>query len=142
MRSYSDVGSLGVAHVLLGGLSDIVQVSYRPLRDAVARLDSRSDGSVLYLDPDSSTEDQCWAMLDALRVLILGVGAAESATPAARLRLVERCRPPVAAECPARDVGGQLDATARRCGAFTAESSSVASNRRSRTRARSSNAQQ
>ncbi len=75
-------------HALIGSLPPTITVSYRRLTSVVARLDTTSTPWVLYLDTDSPAEDHCWAMIDVLRVLTLGVHAAESARHAPMLRLV------------------------------------------------------
>jgi hypothetical protein len=82
------ISSPAAAAALVDGLRGMLHVSYVPLHEAVARLDTCSPEWVLYLDSDSPPEDHCWAMLDVLRVLTLGAGAAGSATPVARLRAV------------------------------------------------------
>ena len=77
-----------LAHALLSSLRVLLTVSFQPLALVVARLDTTSAPWVLYLDSDSSEQDQCWAMIDVLRVLTLGVPAARSAVHAPLLRLV------------------------------------------------------
>jgi hypothetical protein len=76
------------ADALVGGLRTILSVTYVPLIDSVARLDTTTPTWILYLDSDSPVEDHCWAMIDVLKVLTLGVGAAASARHAPRLALV------------------------------------------------------
>lgn len=66
---------------LLTSLRRVLLVRYTPMHDAVARLDTSWRRWVLYLDPGSPLEDQCWAMRDVLRVLALGPVAARSAIP-------------------------------------------------------------
>jgi hypothetical protein len=77
------------AEILAAGLCRLVDVVRVPLVDVVARLDPAPDGGrpTLYLDSDSGPGDQCWAMLDVLRVLSDGAGAALDARPVLR-RLV------------------------------------------------------
>ena len=50
------------AHVLVDGLRSVLTVSYVPLTDLVAVLDTTSPAWVLSLDSGSSAEDHCWAM--------------------------------------------------------------------------------
>ena len=76
------------ALALLRSLRVLLTVSVQPLPLVVARLDTTATPWVLYLDSDSSDQDQCWAMIDVLRVLTLGLPAAESAVHAPPLRLV------------------------------------------------------
>ena len=76
------------AHVLVDGLRSVLTVSYVPLTDLVAVLDTTKPAWVLSLDSGSPAEDHCWAMRDVLKVLAFGVDAAESATSAPRLSLV------------------------------------------------------
>lgn len=76
------------APALLRSLRVLLTVSVRPLAHAVARLDTTTTPWVLYLDSDSSDQDQCWAMVDVLRVLTLGPLAAEAAVHVPLLRLV------------------------------------------------------
>ena len=76
------------ARVLVDSLRTVLAVSYVPLTDLVAVLDTTTPAWVLSLDSGSSAEDHCWALVDVLRVLASGVDAAESARPAPRLRVV------------------------------------------------------
>ena len=76
------------ADVLISGLRTILTVCFVPLIDSVARLDTTTATWVLYLDSDSPVQDHCWAMIDVLKILTLGVHAAESATHTPRLVLV------------------------------------------------------
>lgn len=76
------------ALALLRSLRVLLTVTVRPLAHVVARLDTTSTPWVLDLDSDSSDQDQCWAMVDVLRVLTLGPPAARSAVPVPLLRLV------------------------------------------------------
>lgn len=78
---------------LLTALRRTLQIVHTPMRDAVARLDTRGSEPVLYLDPDSPSEDLRWAMLDVLRVLDRGPAAARSAIPTPNLRLVHGAEP-------------------------------------------------
>jgi hypothetical protein len=75
---------------LIAELGRPIQVVHVPLDGVVAQLDTGTRPWVLRLDPGSPEEDQSWAMLDALRVLHRGAGAAEHAVLARRLRLVPR----------------------------------------------------
>jgi hypothetical protein len=77
------------AEILAAGLCRLVDVVRVPLVDVVARLDPAADGGrpTLYLDSGSGPGDQCWAMLDVLRVLSDGPDAALDARPVLR-RLV------------------------------------------------------
>lgn len=81
-----------LADALLSSLRVLLTVSFQPLDLVVARLDTTSTPWVLYLDSGSPVQDQCWAMIDVLRVLTIGVPSAESAVHAPLLRLV-RSRP-------------------------------------------------
>jgi len=65
------------ALVLVEGLRAVLAVSYVPLTGLVAVLDTTAPAWVLSLDSGSSAEDQCWALIDVLKVLALGVNAAE-----------------------------------------------------------------
>jgi hypothetical protein len=76
------------ALALLRSLRVLLTVTVRPLAHVVARLDTTSTPWVLDLDSDSSDQDQCWAMVDVLRVLTLGPPSARSAVPVPLLRLV------------------------------------------------------
>ena len=67
------------ARALVDGLRSVLAVSYVPLAGLVAVLDTTTTAWVLSLDSGSSAEDQCWALLDVLKVLSLGVDAAEGA---------------------------------------------------------------
>lgn len=82
------LSSWAAAEVMAHGLCRLLEVVYAPMPDVVARLDPTAHGWVLTLDSDSPAEDQCWAMVDVLKVLTLGPNATEWAVPAARLRLV------------------------------------------------------
>jgi hypothetical protein len=84
------ISTAATADALVRGLRTILTVSFVPLSDSVARLDTTSRPWTLHLDSDSPVQDQCWAMIDVLRVLTLGVRAAEWATPTPRLRLVQK----------------------------------------------------
>ena len=77
------------AEVLVAGLRRLVDVVRVPLADTVARLDPAVGGGrpTLYLDAGSPPCDLCWAMLDVLRVLSDGAGAALDGRPVMR-RLV------------------------------------------------------
>ena len=81
-------GIPGNAQVLASSLRAMVTVSFEPMVDLVARLDTTTSTWVLTLDPDSPPEDQCWAMIDVLRVLTSGADAAQYGTSVPRLRLV------------------------------------------------------
>lgn len=82
--------SLAAEVVLVRGLRAVLTVSYTPLADNVARLDTTAAAWVLELDTGSSADAHCWAMIDVLKVLSFGVQAAEFARPSPRLRLVGR----------------------------------------------------
>ncbi len=82
------VTSSAAAEALAGGLGNILHVVYTPLRDAVASLDTSQERWMLYLDSDSPAEDHCWAMLDVLGLLVLGMSSSTEAVRAAPLRLV------------------------------------------------------
>lgn len=82
------IDSPAAADVLVGELQSMLRIVYTPLSDVVARLDTTGRQWVLFLDSDSPTEDQCWAMLDVLRVLVQGSGATAWAIPAPRLRSI------------------------------------------------------
>ena len=91
-RRSGGTGSATSADVLVSDLRRLIEVSYLPLQGVVARLDGSASGWVLYLDSDSPAEDHYWAMLDVIRVLVLGVDAAVSAVHTAPLRLIQdRC---------------------------------------------------
>jgi hypothetical protein len=76
------------ARELVDGLRTVIAVSYVPLTDLVAVLDTTMPAWVLSLDSGSSAEDHCWALFDVLRILTSGVDAAESARSVPRLRVV------------------------------------------------------
>ena len=76
------------AHVLVEGLRSVLAVSYVPLAGLVAVLDTTTPAWVLNLDSGSSADDQCWALLDVLRVLAFGPDAAEWATSVPGLSVV------------------------------------------------------
>ncbi|MCW0214027.1 MAG: hypothetical protein OJJ54_11770 [Pseudonocardia sp.] len=76
-----------LAEELLVLLGRSLRIVTTPMPDAVARLDTGGSSWVLYLDSTCPAEDQCWALLDVLRVLELGSTATHSAIPAPRLRL-------------------------------------------------------
>ncbi len=76
------------ALVLAAGLRTMLTVSFVPLGGNVALLDTTTPAWLLEVDSGSSAEDQCWAMLDVLRVVSFGAQAAEFAQAAPRLRLV------------------------------------------------------
>ncbi len=76
------------AQALINGLRPMIDVSYRPLHDTVARFDTTMPRWRLYLDSDSPAEDHCWVLLDVLKVLTLGADAETSAIHSPRLRLV------------------------------------------------------
>jgi hypothetical protein len=76
------------AHVLVEGLRSLLAVSYVPLTGLVAVLDTTAPAWVLNVDSGSSADDQCWALLDVLRVLAFGVDAAEWARSVPALRVV------------------------------------------------------
>ena len=78
------------ALVLVEGLRSVLAVSYVPLTGLVAVLDTTAPAWVLSLDSGSSAEDQCWALLDVLKVLTLGVDAAEWARSVPALSVVRR----------------------------------------------------
>jgi hypothetical protein len=82
--------SSAAAHVMVAGLRTMITVNFVALPDNVAQLDTTSPLWLLELDSGSSTVDQCWAMIDVLRVLSHGVDAAEFAHQRPRLRLVAR----------------------------------------------------
>ena len=75
-------------NALIAGLESSIHVVFTPMPDVVARLDTTGDAKVLYLDCDSPSEDQCWALWGVLRFLALGPGAVGAAIPAQRMRLV------------------------------------------------------
>ena len=77
------------AQVLVEGLRAVLAVSYVPLTGLVAVLDTTTPAWVLNLDSGSSADDQCWALLDVLRILAFGVAAAESARIVPGLCVVE-----------------------------------------------------
>ena len=79
------LNSPATADALIGGLRDILTVTYMPLTHVVGRLDTSTPTWVLYLDSDSALEDHCWVMLDVLNILTFGVEATTSATPGLRL---------------------------------------------------------
>ncbi len=93
------------AAALVRGLRTMIDVSFVPLQDAVARLDTCAPTWVLYLDSDSPADDHCWAMLDVLRVLTLGPEAAVSAVPAPRLHLIITDAATSSLPAPRRDGG-------------------------------------
>lgn len=64
---------------------DVIEV---PLPDVVARLYMGSPRPVLYLDTDSSPDEQYRAMEDAVRILAFGFGAARSGRRVRHLRSV------------------------------------------------------
>lgn len=74
------------ALVVLADLRAVLAVTFLPLADAVAVLDTTSASWSLELDSDSSAEDQYWAMTDALRVLRHGAAAAEHAAVGSSLQ--------------------------------------------------------
>ncbi len=80
--------SSAVALALIEGLNSMLTVTYVPLRGNVARLDTTNPVWVLEVDSESSPEDQCWALIDVLRVLSCGAQAAQFARASPRLRLV------------------------------------------------------
>jgi len=80
--------TVAAERVLVHGLRAVLTVSYAPLADDVALLDTTADTWTLELDTGSSAEDHCWAMLDLLKILSFGVHAADFATPSPSLRLV------------------------------------------------------
>ncbi len=67
----------------------VLTIIFTPMPDTVARLNASDRGWVLYLDPDSSAEDQCWAMCDVLAILADGPGVAGSAVRMPHLRLIQ-----------------------------------------------------
>lgn len=71
----------------------LLEVAYRPLDDTVARLDP--DLRVLWLDTDSPPEDHCWALAQALGLMMIGSRARTDATAARRLRLCPQPRRPI-----------------------------------------------
>jgi hypothetical protein len=73
---------------MVEGLRSMITVTYGPLTGNVAQLDTTTAVWLLQLDSDSSPEDQCWAMIDVLLVLSLGVQRAEFARVRPHLRLV------------------------------------------------------
>jgi hypothetical protein len=73
---------------LVEGLRALLTVTYVPLGVSVARLDTTTPAWLLELDSDSSAEDQCWAMIDVLRVMGRGAPAARFAMTSRWLRLV------------------------------------------------------
>ena len=81
--------SSAAALALVKRLNSILIVTYVPLRGSVARLDTTNPAWLLEVDTDSSAEDQCWALIDVLRVLSSGAQAAQFAQVSPRLRLVE-----------------------------------------------------
>lgn len=86
-RAAMDDGA-GAVDALRTRLLDIVHISETPMRDAVARLDTRGSEPVLYLDPNSPPEDQVWAMRDVLRILHDGPEAGQHAIPTPNLHLI------------------------------------------------------
>jgi hypothetical protein len=82
------VRSSSAARVLVTSLRTVLTVSFVPLAGNVAQLDTTTPDWLLELDSGSSAEDQCWAMIDVLRVLSFGVEGAEFARETPRLRLV------------------------------------------------------
>jgi len=76
------------AQTLINRLHPLIAVSYQPLHDTVARLDTTTRRWLLHLDSDSPAEDHCWVLLDVITILTCGANAATSATPTPRLRLV------------------------------------------------------
>jgi hypothetical protein len=68
------------ALLLIDDLRAVLTVTYVPLADTVAVLDTTTSSWFLDLDSNSSVEDHCWAMTDVLRVLNGGAPAAEHAT--------------------------------------------------------------
>jgi hypothetical protein len=80
--------SSAVVLALVAGLSSVLTVTYVPLRGNVARLDTTTPVWLLEVDSDSSTEHQCWALIDVLRVLSSGAESAQFAQASPRLRLV------------------------------------------------------
>jgi hypothetical protein len=100
------------ADALAAGIGFLAEIVYVSLPHATARLESRSGRSILYLDRDSSAEDLSWAMLDALRVLVAGSGAAVDGRPIRRhLHVVKlpATRPPPDEQTP-RPCRGWTDA--------------------------------
>lgn len=80
--------SSALAAELITTLDRTLRIVRTPMIDAVARLDTCGQSWVLYLDSACAPEDQCWALLDVLRVLELGLAATQWAIPAPRLRLL------------------------------------------------------
>lgn len=83
--------SAATAALLADRLAGILTVDRVPLHDRVAQLDTSGPHWVLHLDSGSPPIDHCWALLDVLRILALGVDAAEGAVASRRLRLVPGC---------------------------------------------------
>ena len=83
--------SCGQTAELVRTLGRALHVVKTPMVDAVARLDTCGSNWVLYLDSGCPPEDQCWALLDVLRVLELGLAATRWAIPAPRLKLLGDC---------------------------------------------------
>ncbi len=69
-------------------LTLLAEVRTAPLDRAAARL-TLSTPPVLWIDPDSTPETRCRALLDALRVLLLGPEHAEHAQRVRPLRAVK-----------------------------------------------------
>ncbi|WP_345419707.1 hypothetical protein [Pseudonocardia xishanensis] len=77
-----------VTYALRVRLLGLLHVMEIPMRDAVARLDTRGPQPVLYIDMHSPPEDQMWAMQDVLRILHNGPDAGRHAIPTPNLHLI------------------------------------------------------
>jgi hypothetical protein len=70
-----------------------LQVTYAPLCDATALLDTSGPVWSLHLDIDSPAEDRCWAMLELLEVLAHAGSTAGTATRVPRSHPTPRSLP-------------------------------------------------
>ena len=86
------VRNSAAARALVTSLRTVLTVASCPWRGTSPDWTPPRPDWLLELDSGSSAEDQCWAMIDVLRVLSFGVEAAEFAHETPRLRLV----PPLA----------------------------------------------
>jgi hypothetical protein len=73
--------------VLTAGLLRLAEVRMVRMPDTVAHL-VMGERPVLWLDVDSSPEALCWALLDVLRVLVLGPEHAQHGRHVRHLRAV------------------------------------------------------
>lgn len=70
----------------------MVEIVYQPMRDYVAKIlpgATATSKPTLVLDLLSPPEDLCWALLDVMRLLILGEDRAEHVRPIRHLALVQ-----------------------------------------------------